>query len=188
MRHKTVAAICLTLAACNQPKPESPPKSQAKKVEDYASRIGIALQSPAGICLSIGNATLSANAPVSLITPSQPQSVADGVVTGPGPGCPGADPDQPGYALHIQRGKVEDNLELIAVIGGPKLSVTDHGEVIGDLDNDAQKETFRSCTSAEGVHLTVWKGQPLQGVRIWHGYYHLDYDVESKCTEAETAQ
>lgn len=40
---------------------------------------------------------------------------------------------------------------------------------------------FRTCTSGEGMHLTVWSGKPLVGKRIWHRYHHLGYDVEPSC-------
>lgn len=41
---------------------------------------------------------------------------------------------------------------------------------------------LRSCTSGEGMHLTVWAGRPLVGARVWHRYHHLGYDVEPNCT------
>ena len=54
-----------------------------------------------------------------------------------------------------------------------------------DIDRDGTPESYRECTSAEGVHLTVWTGEPLRGTRIWHHYYYLGYDVEPTCTEAD---
>lgn len=40
---------------------------------------------------------------------------------------------------------------------------------------------FRSCTSGEGMHLTMWSGTPLTGQRVWHRYHYLGYDVEADC-------
>jgi len=40
---------------------------------------------------------------------------------------------------------------------------------------------FRTCTSGEGMHLTMWSGAPLTGERVWHRYHYLGYDVEADC-------
>jgi hypothetical protein len=50
-----------------------------------------------------------------------------------------------------------------------------------DLDGNGTEEGFRSCASGEGLHLTVWYGEPLSTARLWHGYYYLGYDLESDC-------
>ena len=39
------------------------------------------------------------------------------------------------------------------------------------------------CLSSEGVHYTVWAGEPLTSQRLWHKYYYLGYDVEPSCKE-----
>ncbi|MGH7460086.1 MAG: hypothetical protein ACREMA_03540 [Longimicrobiales bacterium] len=54
-----------------------------------------------------------------------------------------------------------------------------------DLDNDGTPESYRSCTSSEGLHLTVWNGEPLTGRRVWHYYHYLGYDVEPTCVKAD---
>jgi len=119
-----------------------------------------------------------------------PQSSAEAVVTGPGPACLGFIARQPAsYSLRILRESMGAGpVLMIAVVGRAKLSVTNSREVLGDFDNDPRKETFRSCASSEGMHLTVWKGSPLTGLRVWHGYYHLDYSVEPNCTDKETVE
>ena len=43
----------------------------------------------------------------------------------------------------------------------------------------------RGCTSSEGLHLTLWAGEPLKGKRLWHMYYYLGYDVEPTCQPAD---
>lgn len=57
-----------------------------------------------------------------------------------------------------------------------------NGKAQGDLDRDGKFETFRECTSPEGVHLTVWAGEPLKTRRLWHQYFYLGYDIEPSCT------
>ena len=55
-----------------------------------------------------------------------------------------------------------------------------------DLDGDGRLESFHSCSSHEGIHLTIWTGAPPEGERRWHRYVHLDMDLEPSCTEAES--
>jgi hypothetical protein len=43
----------------------------------------------------------------------------------------------------------------------------------------------RKCTSYEGIHLTVWAGEPLKSNLIWHQYYYLGFDVEPTCEDGE---
>lgn len=43
----------------------------------------------------------------------------------------------------------------------------------------------RSCTSSEGLHFTLWAGEPLNSTRLWHMYYYWGYDVEPTCQPAD---
>jgi hypothetical protein len=54
-----------------------------------------------------------------------------------------------------------------------------------DLDGDGTTESFRVCSSAEGVHYQVWSGEPLQGKPRWHWYVYAGYDTEPSCTEKD---
>lgn len=78
--------------------------------------------------------------------------------------------------------------------GTPLVALHDAGPVVvqaaaltGDLDGDGAAEHFRMCSSSEGLHLTIWSGEPLVGTRRWHFYYFLGYDVEPNCSEADYA-
>lgn len=62
------------------------------------------------------------------------------------------------------------------------------GKVIGDINKDGTLESFRDCTSMEGVHLTIWSGEPLKGTRLWHAYFYLGYDAEPSCLEEDFKQ
>ena len=50
-----------------------------------------------------------------------------------------------------------------------------------DLDGNGTPEGFRTCASGEGLHMTVWYGDPLSTARLWHGYFYLGYDTEADC-------
>lgn len=71
------------------------------------------------------------------------------------------------------------------IIASPSVFSTKGSEVVADLDRDGVHETFRHCTSHEGVHLTIWSGQPLTGSRRWHAYFYLGYETEPSCVERD---
>jgi len=72
-----------------------------------------------------------------------------------------------GYAVRIPRRE----LRIVA------------GRAEGDLDHDGVLEHFQGCASLEGLHPTVWSGEPLRGIERWTRYYYLGYNVEPTCTE-----
>ena len=53
------------------------------------------------------------------------------------------------------------------------------------LDADGRAEYFRQCNGSESLHPTVWTGRSLKGRRLWHGYYHLNYDTVPTCKGRE---
>lgn len=57
--------------------------------------------------------------------------------------------------------------------------------VRGDLDGDGVAEEFRACTSQEGLHMSIWSGEPLKGRRRWRRYYYLGYDIEASCEDRD---
>lgn len=59
------------------------------------------------------------------------------------------------------------------------------GKVWVDVNRDGVEETFRDCTSHEGVHLTIWSGEPLKGSKLWHAYFYLGYDTEPSCVQTD---
>lgn len=83
---------------------------------------------------------------------------------------PGLDPSAPAISVSGAAGKFQKSGDYISA----------------DINGDGNREHFRVCASSEGIHLTVWSGEPLHGKPKWHQYYYLGYDVESNCTPAET--
>lgn len=164
--------------------------NNATGAADYAPRLGVAVQTAGGVCFSIRNAHLAVNSPLTLVTPSDPQSVVEAEVTGASDvGCPGVkDPHQSGYRLRVVKGAAPDFMPLIGAPGSSARFRQQGGAVVAHLDGDGTAQSFRSCTSADGVHLTVWQGKPLEGVRLWHQYYYLGQDLDPNCTGKDTAQ
>ena len=145
----------------------------------YASKVGVVGPvANGGICLSIGNPSLAVGATISLVDVPIPGEYhsADVLTAQIVPKKPSScDTDSLHY---FQRDR--DSLYLIrsartgacsefcfgVVAEVDQLHVRGQA-VAADLDGDGVLETFRACTTREGVHLTVWSGEPLKGKRVW---------------------
>jgi hypothetical protein len=72
----------------------------------------------------------------------------------------------------------------VAIIG--RFEVERRGsEVFIQAGKTVNPIRVRSCASSEGLHFTLWAGEPLKGKRLWHLYYYLGYDVEPTCRPAD---
>jgi len=58
------------------------------------------------------------------------------------------------------------------VVGNLSPTTDASGNLQADLAQDGKMETFRSCSSNDGVNLTVWSTKPLDGILVWHGFYY----------------
>ena len=145
------------------------------------------------LCLSIQNPHLSNHTRVNIVLPHKPQRVASAIieekVTHTCSSNDFADPNASFYWLKLVGKQTIDLSEplpaAIAVIDAKKPIVARRGIASGDLDGDGRREFFRTCTSSEGSHLTIWSGKPLQGKKRWHSYYYLGYDVVPTCNKRD---
>ena len=115
-----------------------------------------------------------------------PQSIAEAEVLRPADSAC-LNPDESDHDLHryeirMRKGSLEPSALAIAVFASSRPFVKHGDSVNADVDGDGVPESFRSCASSDGLHLTVWSGKPLEGRRRWHQYYYLGYDVEADCT------
>ena len=160
----------------------------------FDTQVGIVDAKEEKLCLNIKNPHLSTGTRVSLILPDKPQRVASAVIEEKtGVSCsqnPFANSDASFYRLKLVGKQNTVNLSeplpaVIAIINPEKPILVRHGIASGDLDGDGAKEFFRTCTSSEGSHLTVWSRNPLQGKKRWHSYYYLGYDVVPTCKKKD---
>ena len=156
----------------------------------FDDNAGVAMRTPNATCLSIPQASLAPGGVITVVLPaSTPQEVAMGRVVRANGACRSADTDD-----HMHR--YEIRLERATPAGLPMIALTGvagafqhRGDVVAaDLDGDRRDELFRSCTSTEGVHLTIWSEAILTGRRRWHRYVFLGYDVEPTCTPADVGE
>lgn len=88
-------------------------------------------------------------------------------------------------ALELDGAALEPGEAAIGVVDPPQPVDIVDGKAVAELGGDDVPVRFRICTSQEGVHLTVWKGEPLKGPRRWHAYASVGYDTEPTCEEGD---
>jgi len=151
-----------------------------------------------GPCLAIRSEGIPTGAAVTLVSPqSQKILVArvagplDGsCVTGSYPALLG-DHDDSVYLLDLVEGTMRPGDVLIATLVPPSRYAVRGQRVRAELDGREPEESFRLCLSAEGLHLTVWSGEPLTGRRRWHDYHYLGFELDEAaqdCTEADYSE
>ncbi|HET9252179.1 MAG TPA: hypothetical protein VFP58_08690 [Candidatus Eisenbacteria bacterium] len=53
---------------------------------------------------------------------------------------------------------------------------------------DGVAERFFTCASYEGVHLSVWSGEPMKSEERWHRYDSVPYSTEPTCFPADSTE
>jgi hypothetical protein len=145
--------------------------------------IGVAASGPGTPCVAFEGTTkaVESGTAVTLVFPEQPQRIETARVGEARSDCDVlARGDVAGsyHTLLTDRPLGQGGWVAIAVTGEVRL---ENGHATAELDGAAPRETFRACTSTEGLHLTAWSG----GKRVWHAYFLLGYDVEPSCSDAE---
>lgn len=153
---------------------------------NLARRAGIVRVTSDAACLSIADRSLAVGTPVTVVQTDAQRTIV-GAIERPGTECRSDVADAPelhGYRLRIDVSSPAPFIGIGVVAEGVRFEHS--GNVVtADLDGDRRPEFFRSCTSSEGVHFTIWSDASLTGQRRWHRYHALGYDVAPTCTSAE---
>jgi hypothetical protein len=106
---------------------------------------------------------------VTLVAADTPKSTITAVVEGPSTSCALSKHTVEGpYSRLRLRGQApEFRTAWVAFLGEPP----------------SKTVQVHECLSSEGVHYTVWAGEPFKSRRLWHDYYYLGYDVEPSCKQ-----
>jgi hypothetical protein len=160
---------------------------------NYTPRIGVAVITGSRACVAIQNANVTIGGPITLVSPLTPQTFGQAEISsGSSTPCPiskDVDPTVSNYDLHLQQGSTLPKMTpLIAVVGASApFSVGTNNNVVADLDQNNRTESFRACSAGDGIHLTVWSGNALEGTLLWHGsYYEVgDTGAGPACTAKE---
>ena len=152
------------------------------------SNVGVmnTLANDSDVCLAIKNSRLRKGQIITLVNTDRPQStrrfaVREKTYTN----CSSEIEPILGASYYLLKGRRLDWPAVdIAVVGQPRVT-RKRGLVRIDLTGDDRGEYFRSCTSNEGIHLTIWNGLPLKSKRIWHSYFYLKYDTQPTCKHSD---
>jgi hypothetical protein len=172
----------LLVIACAEQKPEAPADAESKQstVALSDSLFGVVSARNDTTCLRAPSAWARSDS-VLIVFPSD-QRVASARIVSEGPrfSLEDAAPGQK-YFLVSAPAVGPGDVGIAVLAPGPSTS----GGAPTDIDKDGIPEGYRSCTSAEGLHLTVWAAEPLKSRRVWHHYHYLGYDTEPTCVEAD---
>jgi hypothetical protein len=162
---------------------ESPPASFS-----FDRDVGVLLTKGGQTCLEVRDTSLAGQT-VQFVAASMPQTVGRAQLSARASSCGALFQDTTDFAYYgatIVNGTLDEGLPAVALARVSRPLTLADSVVALDIDGDGKVDTVRSCTSTEGVHLTVWDGAPATGRREWHRYVYLGYDLEPTCTDPET--
>ena len=164
--------------------------SVTPSASNYTPRIGLGVSTASRTCIAIHNGNLTTGTPITLISPIAPvtftQATVNNVAQQACPISQNVDTTVSNYNVTAQT-TLPKMTPLIAVVGTPTITVNGNNIAQADLDQNGHTETFRACSAADGIHLTVWNGTPLTGTPLWHGFYYEPNNagVAPACTPGE---
>jgi hypothetical protein len=91
--------------------------------------------------------------------------------TAPGPLVMVSGSSVPVYATDLPDGTALDPYPVVVAVGKPPLP----GLAVS------------SCTSTEGIHISLWSGSGKDRTRRWSAYVYLGYDTEPTCRDSDLA-
>ena len=154
----------------------------------YDEHAGAVIATASQACFVTRAQTLGAGARLLIVDPGAQRS-HQGTIVSAAENCVvrGQNAGLRGYAIRFEGAAPPLPFHGIGVAGTRGEFRSTNGSTLADVDGDRSDEFFRSCTSAEGVHLTIWADAPLTGTRRWHHYQPLGFDVSPTCSPAEVA-
>jgi hypothetical protein len=148
-----------------------------------ALRIGVATQA----CASLAGEAVVPGSALVVVAPNTPQQVFPATVERAVSECnmtSHLERGGPYYSLVWKGAKPGSGFVGIAFLGNLRTRRV-QSELALDLGRQHGAARVRSCTSQEGLHLTVWSGEPLKSKRLWHEYWYLGIDVEPSCEKRD---
>ena len=184
--------LCMVSCMCAVPAVLSAQPNDA----DLQFRLGVAFVSDsATLCFATESRTLSPGDSITLVSAPVPGAPGFGRVIPAAIGTAGvicgADSTAAQgfgdftYALRSNQKPTEPGELYIGVVAAAHQFHARGRDVVANLGPRWPALGFRACTSEEGLHLTVWAGQPLKAQRLWHWYVHFDYSTQVTCEDAD---
>lgn len=169
---------------------EDMPLNDATSSKNIKTVVGNIESDTSSVCLKIQNNTLNVGDNVQIILTELPQEVFQAKIVEKGT-CksePFADLSKDNLTDYSLESADKSSLGRgygLGIVKTTQLAQVTNNYATLDIDGDGKVEYFRDCTSNEGAHFTVWDGKPLKGKRIWHSYYHFNYDTDPTCKEKD---
>lgn len=196
MKKLTLLLIAAFALSCTSKNPQTGAQSSALSPSpppaSYTPRVAVAVSTGSRTCLAIQNSNLASGSPVTLVTPTPPQSFSQAEIGGPSQSpCPvskDVNPALSSYDIQAGGASLPKLTPLIAVLGTSAPFSVVNNNVQADLDQNGKTESFRACGANDGVYLTVWSGTPTTGTVLWHGFYYEPGNAAMgpPCTTKET--
>ena len=159
---------------------------------NYEKRIALVIKQKGKYCVSIANPNLKKGTSITLIGKYYYSEIYSLITAHIGKkiemcNIGGAKMDDVGYRVILDPAHPftkEHGYDFAVTLPRSRFQLREDGLWV-DFNKDGVRDTFRTCTSTEGIHLTVWNGEPLVDQRMWHRYLFLGYDVNPSCTQAD---
>lgn len=186
------SVVLLSCSHGNAPAGSAASQAVSSSPVDYSTRVGIAVRTPSRTCLAMQNSTLKPETPLVIVSPLPPSTYTTVQIKGPSSSpCPITEDVQPGlssYEIQAPPGAFSVS-SAIAVVSQAAVFRSANNTVQSDLDGNGMMQSYRMCSSNDGVHLSLWAGQPLDGKLLWHGYYYeaSNPGLGPQCTPREVS-
>lgn len=196
MKRLIVVFATVVAISCTRQNPQTGAQSSALSSNPapatYLPRIGVAVNTGSRTCVALQNSNVATGNPVTLVTPTLPQSFTQAEIgaasKAPCPILQNVNTALSSYEIQGTGGSLPKLTPLIAVLGTSGAFSQQNNNVQADLDQNGKTESFRACTTNDGVHLTIWSGAPTTGSILWHGFYYEPDNASAgpPCTTKET--
>jgi hypothetical protein len=157
---------------------------------DFSNRLGVLLSTREGqSCLTITDSDLPPGTPVLVVAADEPHGRLQGLIEARRSRQCRKPTDEWGTVI-MDKASFYDVVfppgvpgvgEAIAVAARPNAVEKENGVVKIDIDGDGRPESFGSCTSREGTHLTVTTSSGSKAIERWEAYVYVPYDLEPTC-------
>jgi hypothetical protein len=152
-------------------------------------RAGVLATSAGHSVLALAGPDLAPGTPLTIVDVNEPRHVQRAVIVGRVDEARTLAPHNvEGPYYQIAPEPAADTLPdlAIAIVGRADVQRTDSMPALR-LRGPETTIRVRSCASTEGLHLTIWDGEPLKSRRLWHAYYYLGYDLTPDCQPGDYA-
>lgn len=136
--------------------------------------------------LAMEGLPLAAGAPLTVVVPDLPQTVQKAVVVAPAPDQTVLKFQTAGPYYFVRGDRDQTLPELSVVVIGHVVTKRIADTVSLHVDGAHPDVRVRVCRSTEGLHLTLWAGEPLKSERLTHVYFYVGYDLQPTCTPLDT--